>query len=395
MVVENSKKQGLPWTAKYAPETTKEIQGQNAAIDELRKFATNHKQGTIALIYGKQGTGKTTMVLALAKELDAELLELNASDVRNEAGITAILGPALKQQSLFARTKIILFDEADGLSGTKDRGGLATLLALAKETIYPIVLTANDPWDKRFNELRKQAVMINARTLAYTSIVPILKRIANAENVTYTDEALKSLARRSGGDLRAAITDLQSLAPDITQERVDSVSQRDTVESVVNAIRIVLKTRDPVVARQALDSVHEDIDQIFLWMDENLPKEYRKPEDLRRAYDLLSKADVFKGRIMRWQHWRFLVYCYDLLGPGVALAKAERYDGFNQVSPTQRIFAIWRSKSAVRDGVVSKLAREQHTSKRAARIEMRILRPILVDAPFLSDDEQDWLEKKR
>lgn len=43
---------------------------------------------------------------------------------------------------------------------------------------------------------------------------------------------------------------------------------------------------------------------IFLWIEENIPYEY-KGEELARAYDALSIADVFRGRIHRQQHWRF------------------------------------------------------------------------------------------
>lgn len=379
------------FTTKYAARTIQDIQGQHAAIEQLRLFVKNHKKGTVALLYGQQGVGKTAMVHALARDEGAEILEVNASDVRNEESITTVLGPALQQRSLFAKTKIILFDEIDGLSGSNDRGGLAALLALAKETSYPIIMTANDPWNSKFSTLRKNAVLIQARTLAYTSIIPVLKKIVEAEAIQASDEALKTIARRAGGDMRAAIIDLQTLGNHITEQSVDTISARNATDTIFNAIRLVLKTKDPAVARQALDSVHEDIDEIFLWMDENLAKEYRKPEDLARAYSAFSQADVFRGRIRRWQHWRFLVYCYDLIGPGVALAKDEKYEGFIQLTPTQRLFTLWRAKSATRDAIVEKLAKQQHTSKKQARKELRILRKPLQEATFLDEEEKEWL----
>lgn len=380
----------VPWTTKYAPRAVNDIQGQHASLEQLQLFFAKHPK-PFAIIYGPTGIGKTALVHAVARSLHAELLEVNASDVRNEESINAVLGPALKQQSLFAKTKIILFDEIDGLSGTGDRGGLAAIIALGKQTSYPIVMTANDPWDSKFSSLRKEAVMIQMHSLAYTSIVPVLRKIVAAENVTCSEQALQKIARRAGGDMRAAITDLQTLGASFKEEDVDTLSQRNAVDSIFNAVRIVLKTRDPAVARQALDSVSEDIDELFQWMDENLAKEYRKPEDLGRAYEMFSQADVFRGRIRRWQHWRFLVYCYDLLGPGIALAKQDRYEGFIQLTPGQRVFAQWRNRSAKRDTIVEKLAREQHTSKKQARKELRVLQSVLRDAAFLSEEEREWL----
>jgi len=194
--------------------------------------------------------------------------------------------------------------------------------------------------------------------------------------------------------VRAAINDLQTLGKNTSQAEADTLSSRDAAENIFNAIRVVLKTKDVVLAKQALDSVQEDIDQIFLWMDENLAKEYRKPEDLARAYEAFSQADVFRGRIRKWQHWRFLVYCYDLLGPGVAIAKAERYEQFTQLTPTQRLFTVWRSKSAMRDKVVEKLGLAMHTSKRQARKELRIIRHAIKDVDLFDDEEKEWLATK-
>jgi replication factor C large subunit len=385
----------LPWTMKYAPSLPSEMPAQKAALDALRMYVKAHKPGAIALLHGPQGSGKTTMALALARELGLELLEVNASDVRNEKSLTEKLGPALTTRSLFSSGKLILFDEVDGLSGTKDRGGIGALLSLAKTTPYPIIATANDPWDSKFSDLRKRSVMIPAHAIAYTSILPVLRKIADAEGLDYSDDALKTLARRAGGDIRAAITDLQTLGELVDVARVETIDQRDVQGNIIDAVRVVLKTRDPKTARDMLDNLKEDVDEIFLWMDENLPKEYTAPGDLQRGYEALARADRFRGRIRRWQHWRFLVYCYDLLGPGIALAKQEKYSGFLQVARTQRLLTMWRSKSAKRDEIIMKLAAEQHISKQQARREFRVLRTVLVDAPFLDDEERAWLAEKQ
>ncbi len=385
----------LPWTVKYAPQIPAEMPAQRAALEQLRSYVGARKPGSIALLYGPQGSGKTTMAHALARELNLEILEVNASDVRNESSLKETIGPALVNRSLFGRGKLILFDEVDGLSGHGDRGGLGALLSLAKETSYPIVATANDPWDSKFAALRKQSVLISVKGLAYPSIVPVLRRIADAEKLDYSDDALLVLARRAGGDIRAAITDLQTLGVIVDAAHVETVSQRDVQGNIVDAVRVVLKTRDPATARAMLDNLQEDIDEIILWMDENLPKEYRNPEDLDRAYKALAQADVFRGRIRRWQHWRFLVYCYDLIGPGIAISKSEKYDGFLQVERTQRLLSVWKTKSAVRDSIVAKLAAQQHIAKKAARREFRILRGVLKTAPFLEEEERAWLAEKK
>ena len=54
--------------------------------------------------------------------------------------------------------------------------------------------------------------------------------------------------------------------------------------------------------------------------EENIPEEYQG-EELARAYELLAKADVFKGRIYKQQYWRFLVYENFFLSYGMSSAK--------------------------------------------------------------------------
>ena len=359
----------LPWSIKYQPKSTSEVQGQPKAIDELLTFLDNFPNKKSALVYGPPGYGKTSTVHAIAKEKELEILEVNASDVRNAQAIREKLGPAMLQMSLFGKSKLILVDEVDGVSGSKDRGGLSELRKLIEKSQFPVVMTANNPFDKKFSALRKNANMIEFRTLSYLSIVSLLKRIIQSENIDYDEQALNSLARRVGGDLRGAINDLQTLSEyskKLTKEDVDELSGRRQKDTMINALMRIFKTTNPDVALPALDDVDEDVDQVFLWIEENLPKEYTKPKDLVRAFDNLSTADVFRGRIKRRQHWRFLVYIYNLLTAGIALSKDERYKGFNKYTRTTRILRMWQynQKFAKRKSIVSKVAKKTHSSSK-------------------------------
>src|SRR3989344_3959348 len=138
---------------KYKPKTLKEIYGQDLAIKKLK---ANVLKKTPTLLHGDVGTGKTSSVYALANELQYEILELNSSDFRNKEQINSIIGGAIQQQSLFKKGKIILVDELDGISGTKDRGGLQALMKLIPEIRTSLVLVSNDIWDNKFSTLRKK-----------------------------------------------------------------------------------------------------------------------------------------------------------------------------------------------------------------------------------------------
>ena len=95
--------------------------------------------------------------------------------------------------------------------------------------------------------------------------------------------------------------------------------------------------------------------------------QYDKPEDLARAYDMLSRADVFRRRIKRWQHWRFLVYINALISGGVAVSKDEKYRKFVEYRPTGRILKMWwaKQKNMKKKAIAQKIAMHTHTSTKS------------------------------
>ena len=89
----------IPFTYKYAPKSTSEILGQEMAVSQIRSFISDFKKKKkkALLLYGSPGSGKTSSVYATAKEMNLEVLEVNASDFRDEERLNASVGQASKQ----------------------------------------------------------------------------------------------------------------------------------------------------------------------------------------------------------------------------------------------------------------------------------------------------------
>ncbi len=396
-----------PWIRSHAPKKLVDVVGQERAVSRIEAFVKGFKRGhKPLLLYGPPGTGKTTSVYAAAEDLDLEVIELNASDSRNKDAITSLLGAALHQQSLFFKGKLILVDEADGISGQSDRGGVPALIDLVRDSRYPVIITANDIDLDKLKNLKKACELVEFEPVAAAAIAKHLGKVAKHESVTVDDATLTAIAHRAGGDARAAVNDLQSLSGNgaITKQDVESLGDRERKEALQNALLRVFKTTSASVALPAFEHLDEDVDQLFLWIDENLPKEYTKAEDLARAYDALAEADKFFGRIRRWQHYRFYVYIYNLLTAGIAIAKTEKYPGVTKYQRSSRLLTIWimNQKNAKRKSVAKKLAAATHTSVKRAEHEVVILRGLFQNKraaqPFIDElgldaDEVAWLAK--
>lgn len=366
----------VPWTRIYKPKALAEVHGQGAPLIALKGYISSFsaKRPKGALLYGPTGCGKTCSVHALAAELNLEVVDINASDRRNKASLEEVLGNAMQQRSLFSEGKIVLVDEIDGLSGHQDRGGVPALVKLLSKSAFPVILTANDPWHKKFSTLRRKTTLIRFNTPEPSAIAAVLGRIAEHQDIEADAAHIERLSRRAGGDIRAAICDLQSLtagSKKLTGEALEALDSRNQMESLPTALLKVFKTTDPTIAWQAFDSISEDLDQCLLWLDENLPAEYEKPLDLWRGYDALSKADVYKGRIRRRQYWRLLVYIRALLTMGIALGKDEKYRTFVKYQRPRRLLEIWKAKrfNALRDAISLRIAEHTHTSTRVARLD--------------------------
>jgi replication factor C large subunit len=402
----------MPFTHKYKPKTTRDIIGQDKALKELKEKVSEYgsrKVRKALLVYGPSGVGKTSTIHALANELDLEMIEVNASDVRNTEGLETKVLPAIKQMSLFGKGKIILIDEIDGLSGTSDRGGVSTIIKFIDQSPYPIILTANDPWEQKFNDIRKNSVMIEYKAISALEQATFLKKICEKENIEFDEDAIAHLARVSQGDLRAALTDLENvsiLKKRITRKDVEETSDREREETIISALLKVFKTTNPDIAINAYDRIEEDIDKIFMWLDENLVKEYTKAEDIANAYENLSLADVYFGRIRRWQYYRYYVYIYNLLSVGIAISKKEKNPEFIQYKPSDRILKIWiaNQKNAKKKTIAEKIAEKTHTSTKEAIQNMPYIRMIFKNSGKkfierntehfkLEKEEIDWMMK--
>ena len=390
----------MQWTEKHRPKSTKEIKGQDNALDEISKFLDEFPSSKkILILGGPPGVGKTTLVEVFAKERDYELFELNASDLRNKSKLKEILRPAIEQGSLTKKSKLILIDEADGISGS-DRGGVPEIVRISEITSFPIIATANDPWKRSLAPLRKKSKVVELKNIPQMNIKDVLITILKKENKFLEMDIINRIIKNSKGDLRAAINDLQTMSGLENPEEI-SIDYRDKEEGIFQVLKELFQEDVKNSTLRLFDKTNLSLDEIMLWLEENIPLAYSNKE-LIRAYERLARADTFKGRIYLKQYWRFLVYQNIFSSYGISSAKEGRKDNFLKFSKPDRILKIWLSnqKLAKKKSIAEKYARSVHVGKKRILREWREIERILKNPEIqkeikLTPEEIAYLNKAR
>jgi replication factor C subunit 2/4 len=218
----SSKKSKLvPWVEKYRPRTVSDVVEQRDAVSVLQQCITGADLPNL-LFYGPPGTGKTSTILAAARQLFGDyykdrILELNASD---ERGIQVIRDKVKTFSQLTASAtrpdgkpcppfKIVILDEADSMTHAAQAALRRTMEKETKSTRFCLICN----YVSRIIEpLTSRCTKFRFKPLNESMILERLSFICKEENVKCDDKTLNTLVEMSGGDMRKAITSLQSCA---------------------------------------------------------------------------------------------------------------------------------------------------------------------------------------
>jgi len=378
------------------------VVGNRKPILELREWILSWKRGPpgkrAALLYGPPGVGKTVAVEALAGDLGMELVERNASDQRTAEAVDRSVGRASQYRTLTGGGRLILFDELDGITGTADRGGVSAITGIIKSARCPVVLTANDAYDPRFSTLRSHCLLIEFTRPTIQEVARHLRRICALEGVSAEEAAIRLIAERNHGDIRSAVNDLQALAQGrgrLTLRDVEWLASRDRKEAIFDVLRSVFHSRDCREAKAAVDAADADLDMLFEWIYENVPRQLRDPRDLAEAMEALARADLYRGRIRSTQDWGLLRYVVDLMTAGVALSRRRTPPQWVPFRFPERIRALsaTRGDRGMRSSIGAKIGRRCHlSSKRAVAEVLPYLRVIFENDAETAAGLARWLD---
>jgi len=372
------------------PSSVSELLGNSDAFLAAKEWAEqwqNGKKMPPLLVCGPTGTGKTALAYALASQFSWELFEFNASDFRDVENVEKVLSNAATAGGLFGSRRLILIDDVDSLSGSGDRGGAGAIAKVLASSQQPIILTALDYYDKKISTIRTHCQRLELRKVHSASIGKLIRGLAHAGKMELTDEQVDKIASSAGGDVRAALNDLQGRNPYAT---------RDSQQNIFEVLRVILKSSKYSEARKSAFSSELEHDTLKLWVAHNLPIEYEKPFDLAEGYNMLSRADIFDGRIRRNQHYGYLRYSNDLLSAGVAVSKTAPYHKYSPFAFPDYLREMGASKGsrAMRKGVLRKIAGVCHCSLQQAQHYLALIEALAKKYPKEISDEFGFEEEE-
>jgi len=253
------------WVEKYRPQTLEEYVGNEMIKNKIADYL---KQGSIQnlLFHGVAGTGKTTLAKLIAKNLNCDLLYINASDERGIDTIRDKIIPFASSMS-FNDVKIVILDEADYITPQAQATLRNTIESCSKTTRF--IFTCNY-LERIISPLQSRCQTFEIIPPSKLNIVKHLKDIIDGENIKVNVNDLAIVVNNFYPDIRKIINTIQGSIID-SQIKIDNNSLKNTQLGGLVVDALIRKAKLSEIRQILADSGAREFDDLFKYIYDKSP----------------------------------------------------------------------------------------------------------------------------
>jgi replication factor C subunit 3/5 len=234
----------LPWVEKYRPKKIDDIISHDQNIETIKKMLQNSSLPHL-LFHGTPGTGKTSLILAIANELygnqkNLMVMKLDASDDRGINSVREEIKCFAEKVNMFSTgVKLIILDEADSMTFDAQFALRRIIEKYSRTTRFCLICNYEN---KIIPAIRSRCANFRFSPISSNHIEKKLEFICKNESISYEPKVLEIISLLSKGDLRKSINFLQSLSLQSTYitinncYRLAGVPSYTDVEEILNVL---------------------------------------------------------------------------------------------------------------------------------------------------------------
>jgi len=252
---------------KYRPTNIDNYVGNESIKNTIKSYIDQNDIQNL-LFYGPAGTGKTTLAKLIAKNIDCDLLYINASDERGIETIRDKVSGFASTMS-FKALKIVILDEADFLTIMAQASLRNVIETFSRSTRF--ILTCNyleriiDPLQSRCQTLK----IIPPDKL---EIVNHLMKVVNKEKIKCSVNDLETITNNNYPDVRKMLNTIQvSTANNTLKLDTDTLIGSNYQDQILEE----LKTKKPnwrTIRQIIADSNVKDFEGFYRFLYDNSSK---------------------------------------------------------------------------------------------------------------------------
>ena len=204
----------LPWVEKYRPKTIDEIISHDQNIETIKKLLIGGSLPHL-LFHGSSGTGKTSTIMALSKEIYGNnvrlmVMKLDASDDRGINSVREDIKGFAEKSNMFQKgVRLIILDEADSMTFDA-QFALRRIIEKYSATIRFCLICNYE--NKIIPAIRSRCANFRFSNIDIKHINFKLNQIAVSERLKFEPDVINTISILAKGDLRKAINLLQSIS---------------------------------------------------------------------------------------------------------------------------------------------------------------------------------------